>query len=141
MYSKVNYSGTCNYLLDVDYSFLYSSIDTEFLWSSLKHIIHEAIALFVPYSTYRVHPLPKLFTPSLCHSLNKLHSVRHKSQNSTHGSNSPLLMNTESSFIQQVSEAKVDYETNLIKNYATNKGSKSLITFTPSKIHLFSLQL
>ncbi len=117
LFSKGDYVGMCSFLLDVDFSPFYASTDIESLWLSLKGVINESIINFVP------HPHPKWFTATLRHSLNKLHTQRRKTRNSSEKNHRQLQI-AESKFSQQVTEAKAEYETNLINQYATNKGSK-----------------
>ena len=47
-FRKANYQGLCDYLLDIDFSHLYSSTDVEFIWSSLKNIIYIGMDIFIP---------------------------------------------------------------------------------------------
>ena len=71
------------YLQDVDMDSILKSKDVELIWLLLKDLIHHAIFLFVPTFRSRSHVYPKWFTPSLCHSLHKLHSLGKKARNST----------------------------------------------------------
>ena len=45
-FASCDYCGLVDYLLDVDFSLYYSSVEIDYLWSSLKGIINDSIALY-----------------------------------------------------------------------------------------------
>ena len=67
-----------DYILDIDFSDYYSLSDIEYLWSSLKEVINNAIELHVPKINFSSYKYPKWFTGSIKYQLNKLHSLRRR---------------------------------------------------------------
>ena len=47
-FSKTNYNGMCDFLLDSDFRTLFESRDIEFVWSVFKYFIYVAVSLFTP---------------------------------------------------------------------------------------------
>ena len=94
------------FLQQVDMDHNLSSTDVEFIWSSLKGLSHHAISLYVPKFRSRGHMYPKWFTPSLCHSLHKLHSLRRKARDSTSPHHKSAIAIAESNFESMVMECK-----------------------------------
>ena len=47
-YSKADYEGLCNYLLDIDYSLCLQSGSIEYVWSYLKGVILSGMNMFIP---------------------------------------------------------------------------------------------
>ena len=101
-----------------------SSTDVEFIWSSLKGLIHHAISLYVPKFRSRGHMYPKWFTPSLRHSLHKLHSLRRKARDSTSPHHKSAVTIAESNFESMVMECKLNYERDLVNTYDSSNCPK-----------------
>ncbi len=47
-YSKADFSGICNYLMDVDFSICTSTSDIDLVWITIKESILDALELYVP---------------------------------------------------------------------------------------------
>ena len=74
-YSRANYEGMCNYLLEFDFSKCLNSTDVEVIWLLLKNAITSAISLFTPAYVVHHSPHPKWFTREIRHQINCLRSL------------------------------------------------------------------
>ena len=59
-FSKADFASISSFLLDYEFSFFYQSTDIEFLWQSLRDIIHHSISLFTPQVRQRPWPHPQM---------------------------------------------------------------------------------
>jgi len=77
-YSKANWDGFLHYLQSQDYTDYLNTSNVKTLWSSLKHLIYQALSMFVPKIIIKAHHHPKWFTSALQHQLNQLHTMKKK---------------------------------------------------------------
>ena len=47
-FTRANYSAICSFLLDFDFSYIYVSLDIEYVWCEIKSLIFHAMSLFIP---------------------------------------------------------------------------------------------
>ena len=100
------------------------SNNIEYLWSTLKSIIHEAISLYVPLFGSRIRAYPQWFSPNLRHCLNKLHTLRRKFRKSSTANRATSLLQAESQFQKAIIEVKSSYESRLINDYVAKDNTK-----------------
>ena len=89
---------------------------------------------------------PEWFTPTLRHSLHKLHSFRKKTRNKTSSCHKSAVAIAESKFETLVSESKLNYERAMVEKYASLYcpmiynyiRSLSKESFTPSSVFYVS---
>ena len=77
-YSRADWNGLSDYLMDTDFSTCFGSNDIEFIWLTLKNTIHNAIQLFNPKIKLKSHQHPKWFNAKIRHQLKCLHTLRKK---------------------------------------------------------------
>ena len=123
-YSKANWSGLCDYLLDIDFTTCFSSSSVNSMWNCIKDIILHGCQLFIPTVRPNRSNLPRWFTPAIHHFLNKVRSLRRRKRR---GKLSPSLIarldQMESTLHSQLCEPKKEFELNLIKNFSQDKRS------------------
>ena len=78
-YSKANFNGLNDYLLQVDFSTCFNCRDVDVIWNNLKSIIIEACTIYIPKVKLRSFQQPKWFTPLIRHHL---HCIRPVAPNS-----------------------------------------------------------
>ena len=79
-YSKADYEGLCNYLLDVDYSACLQSNSIEYVWNYLKNIILTGMNKFIPKRKLKYKQHPHWYNSEIFHTINRLRSARKRSQ-------------------------------------------------------------
>ena len=120
-YSHADWNGFLTFLESHNFTSYFGISDVEALWSYLKNLLQQALNQNVPRITLKSRQQPKWFTPALRHQLNCLHTLRRKySRKPTPASKSKLLT-AEFEFQIQASNAKYEYEDQLIKNLSANK--------------------
>ena len=121
-FSKADFEGLNNYLLDSDFSALDIQSSCDNFWLDLKQSILSACSLFVPKVKLKAFQSPKWFNSIIRHKLHCVHSLRRKNKKSP--SISPSLLNkltsAESELHTLMSNAKLDYEAELFSNFKAN---------------------
>jgi len=118
-YSKADWVGL--YAFVQHYNFedkYYKSDNIEYVWETLRQVLKDAILHFVPQFTVRKKQHPKWFTPIIRHQLNCVHSLRRKYKKNPTDSKLQKLQAAESNLQALMAEAKSDFESNLIHNFA-----------------------
>ena len=77
-FPKADYQGLCDYLLDIDFSHLFSLTDVEFIWSSLKNAIYTGMDIFIPKVRLKKHQYPRWYTAELRHLSKCIQTVKRK---------------------------------------------------------------
>ena len=103
-------------LLSFDFSFFFSSEDIDFLWESLKCIIHDACVRFIPKSL-RSTRYPKWFTGTIKHQLHLTRSL-HKKMKNPSAENAASLEQFEVSLQEAILSARSQYEIDLVNDCA-----------------------
>ena len=137
-YSIADWDGMYNSMMNHNFHEYYHLSDVEEVWATLKHILQTAIQAFVPQFLIKKKQHPKWFTPTIKHLLNCIHSLRRKYKKNP-SNNLKLKLQAEEDNLQVlIVEAKSDYESNLISNYAS--GNNSLIYKYISKVTAYHLR-
>ena len=123
-FPKADIEGIICYLSDSDFSSCFQSNDVEFVWSSIKQLIFNAMHLFIPKVRLKSHQSPKWFTPQIRHHINCLRSMRrrYKSNPTTHLQDQINL--AQCNLQEEINSAKSAYETSLIYQFADTNNSK-----------------
>ena len=98
--------------------------DIELIWSNLKELILYSISLHTPQHQARFHLSPAWFNSSVRHQLNKTHSYRKKCKQNPSSQNSLNLSSAETRLQEEMAAAKVNFENNLVSNFAFSNDSK-----------------
>ena len=122
-YSKADYQGMCDYLLDWDFSECFESNNVQEIWSLIKSAIHAAISQFVPVSrtSRRQGHLPKWFDSSLRYDLKRLRTLRRKCSTRPTSHLASKLQCLEVQFQTAVSLAKSNYLSNIVSSNNSSK--------------------
>ena len=122
-FSKANFTDICSFLLDFDFSVCFQSQDIEFIWSTIKSVIFLSISMFVPRINLKRNNDPKWFNTEIRHLRNCLHTMKRKHRSHPTPHRKLQIEQSETSLMCRTAQAKVHYETNLIKSFTTTNSS------------------
>ena len=111
-----------HYIQSQDFTDYLNTSNVETFGGFLKHVIYQALSIFVPTITIKAHHRPKWFTSALQDQLNQLHTLRQRFLSNASPSNQAKLQSAEQNFQLAASDAKHSYENNFI-NFSTNRNS------------------
>ena len=74
-FSKADFDGLADYLLDFDFSTCFNSNNIEFIWSIIRQSIITAMHLFIPKVKVK-QKQPMWFTSNIRHHLNCIHTLK-----------------------------------------------------------------
>lgn len=123
-YSKADWSGLVQYLLDYDFSHIYSVSNLDSFWSQLKHIILESATHFIPKVKIKSTKNPPWFTSCIRHHIHLVRSLRKTHRKHPTLSNHSKLTAAESILQNLITQAKSDYEDHLVTSFANNNSNK-----------------
>ena len=123
-FPKADMDGLCSYLESSDFSACFQSSDVDFVWSTIKLLILNAVELFIPMVRLKSRQYPKWFSSNIRHDINCLRTLRRKCKSHPSPASLSKLSRLESLLESKISLAKSTYETNLIHQFATNNSSK-----------------
>jgi len=112
-------------MLSCDFTECYMSTNVEEIWAIIENHISAGMSLYIPKVKLHAHQYPKWFTPTLCHNINRLNTLRRKVRKkpkSLH--NAQHLKDSEATVQQEILDAKANYGSLLILNFATNRDPK-----------------
>ena len=124
IYSKGDYTGLRNHLLQTDFSTCLSTHDIEKIWNSIELEVVNAMKLFIPIKKHHSIQHPPLFTSEIRHCIKRLRTLRRKYK--LHPSQRTLANITalETTTQDMIDTAKLDYESSLVHNFASTNSSK-----------------
>ena len=96
---------------------VFNLLDIEFVSNTIKNKIYDAIDLFIPKLNRRARQFPKWFTAKLRHRLNCVRTLRRKVKLHPSEKLKIKIKSKESALLYDLTSAKADFETNLIKNF------------------------
>ena len=111
-----------NYLLEMDLTF--SNKVEDYCWSIIKSTVLDSTTLFIPKIKVKPNNLPKYFTPNIKHQLNCIRTLRKKKLRSPTDYNTSRLLETELRLSRDIAQAKSNYESKLIHDFASNNQSR-----------------
>ena len=117
-FNKGDYISMNEYLASVNYTSFYDSVDVEYLWSFIKSLISKACELYVPKSNSSVYKFPKWFNGEIIHKVHKVRSLRKKWRLLSSVKNTITLKEAESNLHHNICEAKSDFESSLVQDFA-----------------------
>lgn len=123
-YSKADWRGLSEYLLDYDFSSLYTIKDLDSLWTHFKCILTEATHRFIPKIKVNSSRSPKWFTPEIRHEFNRNHTLRRLSKKKPSSTNALRLQHAESHLQEIMLQAKSNFESHLVESFAFNNPQK-----------------
>ena len=124
IFKKGNLNGLCDFFLDCNFDFCYTSTNINLIWSELKQIITSAFANFIPVWRNSPHNAPKWFNSNVRHNLNCIHSLRRKYKNNPNILRKQKLEHSELLLQSIMSSAKSTFEETLIKDCAYSNSNK-----------------
>ena len=124
IYSKGDYTGLRNHLLQTDFSTCLSTHDIEKIWNSIELEVVNAMKLFIPIKKHHSIQHPPWFTSEIRHCIKHLRTLRRKYK--LHPSQRTLANITalEKTTQDMIDTAKLDYESSLVHNFASTNSSK-----------------
>ena len=125
-YSRADFNGMCDFLLDWDFSACYESSNVHMIWSLLKSAISTAIDKFVPLvsCSSRHSSLPKWFNQDLRHGIKCLRTLRRKYNVRPTPYLLSKLSQSELQLRANIDHAKTCYESKLINDFALGRNSR-----------------
>ncbi len=124
-YSKLDYEGLSDHLLNTDYSLCLYCTDVEVIWCTLRSIIHEGIKLFAPMVKIRAKKNhPKWYNSAVRHLINCVRSIRKKAKLNPSATNTSKLAKAEQDLRSGMETAKSSYEAKLVDEFAFNGNNK-----------------
>ena len=113
-YSKANWGGLCNYLLDQDFSICYEDKDMELIWCRIKQVVTSVMNICIPKVCLRRHQFPKWFSPHLHHRYKCLDTLRRRCERSPTAHNLVKKTTYKSDFRTQAELENAAFENSLI---------------------------
>ena len=107
-----------------DFTGLLETPDLENAWACFKGIISEATSQLVPRICSRKHPRPKWFNSDIQHQLNRVHTLRRKIRSNPTPALLSKLSNAEAKLSEATTNAKQNFESQLIHSLAANNSSQ-----------------
>ena len=123
-YSKADFVGLCDHLLDSDFGNCLLSSDVEFVWANIKSAILNAMDIYIPKVHLKPHKHPKWFTADIRHMLNCIRTLRRKCNNHPTYCNLSKLQSLENELQNKLTAAKCSYEKFLIETFSKENSSK-----------------
>lgn len=134
-FSKANWDSLSDYYCDCDFSICFSTDDINIIWDKFKSVITAGCEKHVPKVKSRRHPLPKWFTPTITHSLNKISTLRRSIKKKPSPEKINTLRRLEEDLNSQINSARIQHEHSLVQNFSSNKSKlyRHLRSLTTSK--------
>ena len=123
-FKRTDLNALSDFLLDCNFNLLMESTNIEFVWSSLKNLILEAILHSTPITRARRTPYPKWFDSNIRHKINKLRSLRKLCRRKPSPDNLLKVSFEEIQLQDNISFAKSEFENNLVYSFAFNHDHK-----------------
>ena len=136
-YSKADFEGMNDFLLDWDFTPCLASSDVEEIWSLIKTAINTAIDKFVPLSVVssRYSHLPKWFNNDTRHKINCIRTLSRKCKTSSSNHFSQKLLALRSELAATITTARASYESQLVESFVSSKNSTKLFEYVRSQTH------
>ena len=123
-YTKGDYQGLHQHLLLCDFTTCYLSHDIELVWSTIEHLIIDAMQLFIPVRKIHANQHPPWFNSDIRHNIKQLRTLRRRyKQHPTHHI-SCTINSLELTLQNKINAAKQSFEYNLINCHATTNNNK-----------------
>ena len=119
-FTKGDYNGMCDYLLDTDFSDCLLPSSIEQAWSILKYAILTAMHIYIPKVRVKPKHHPKWFNSEIRHAINCLRTLRKKYSLNPTPRNLSKLHSLGSHLHQLMSAAKLLFERNLSMQGSAN---------------------
>ena len=123
-YYQANWADMNQYLYSCNFSQIFNSRDVEFIWEQLKVPTHNATNMFVPKVPIKNINQPRWFTPFIRHKVKCLRTQKRKYEKHPTELNKSKVDKIASELHLAMAEAKSDYESNLIFNFAHTHNNK-----------------
>ena len=125
-FSKADFDGLLQYLLDSDFTDCFLSDSIDHVWSVIKNLILNSMHLHIPTVKLRKECYPKWFDSDLRHFLNCLHTLkrRYHCHPTPHILSKPRAL--ESDLQLKLVAAKTSFETKLIQGASPKDNCKIL---------------
>ena len=112
------------YFYSYTFNQCYNSVDTEFIWDQLKTAIYNALNWYVPTVSIKTANQPIWFTPPIKHQGKCLRTLKRRFTVCPTEKTKHKINNLESELQCLTAQAKSDYESQLILNFAHSHNNK-----------------
>ena len=120
-YSKADFNGLSDYLLQLDFSDCFHSDDVEYVWAIVRQSILRAMLLYIPKVRLKSQQTPQWFNSEIRHLLQCVSTLRRK-YNSCPSPHNLFKLNHKEEVLQQaLRTSKAAFEDNLIRSCSPNK--------------------
>ena len=140
-YRNAEMDNLLSYLFDCDFSDCYRSNNIEYIWSTIKFHIYEAMTRYIPKVKVRRFSYPCWFTSDIKHHLNCVRTLRRKVKAHPTVYNISKLKSSEMCLKEKSRSAKTKYEIKLIQECAILTAQESINTLTELMVMLLSHKL
>ena len=123
-FSKADFEGLCNHLLETDFSVCYNSTDVEGVWSVIKHAILHAMNLYIPKVKIKSQKHPKWYNSDIRHHLNCIRTLRKRCISHPTIHNLSKLGISETQLQHKMLAAKANFEAQLMQKSSPGNFSR-----------------
>ena len=123
-YTNADFEGMCSFLLDHDFSDFIKSNNIDDLWFYLKHLLMEAVDMFLPKARVSNSSSPKWFTPDIRHSINRLRYRRRKLMKNPSRQAQAAIVDEEQHISKMIEAARALWERKLVDDFAGSSNHK-----------------
>lgn len=123
-YSRGDYLGLHDHLLNSDFTPCYYSHNIEFIWQTIEHLLMNAMYSYIPVKKIHSDQHPTWFNPEIRHCIKRLRTLRrrYKCHPTQHISN--RIASLENTLQNQIKGARQSYESHLINSYASSNNNQ-----------------
>ena len=132
-FSKGDLEGLNSNFLDVNFILSFASNDINNTWQPLKSVILNACSLFIAKVYLKAHQHHRLFSPTLRHHLNHIHSLGRQDKHDPSSHNITKLHEGELNLEDLMIKAQTKYESHIFNTNAKNCKSAYLYMHSTSK--------
>ena len=123
-YAKANWEDMNQYFYHYNFNQCFNSVDTEFIWDQLKTAIYNALNRYVPTVPITTVNQPKWFTPSIRHKVKCLRTLKRRFAAHPTEKAKQKIKSMESELQHLTAQAKTEYESQLVLNFAHSNNNK-----------------
>ena len=123
-YIHANWRDMHQYIYEHDFSPIFCSHDTEFIWKYLKTAIHKAEELHIPKLSIKRANQPKWSTSSIRHKLNYLCTAKRSYARHSTETNKQKICNLGDELQQMIASTKANYESELVFTFTHTHSCK-----------------
>ena len=135
-FCKADFNSITCFLLDYDFSHIFSSNDIEFIWSFIRSSIYEAMSLYIPRVLIMCHKDPKWYDSDIRHNLKCIRTLKRKDRKSQP---SPMRRNKIKDLQHYVQSKLLHAKTNFENNLIISRTSSSVFSYIRSVSNSYTM--